>query len=69
MIRYYCSGFDANNEFGHGMEDMFKTELRDTKSIVYIPGNLEKIEKAKTKYISVFTNHFKNVEIEFDEVI
>ena len=68
MIRYYCSGFDANNAFGHGLGDMFKTELRDTKSIVYIPGSPEKIEKAKTKYIPVFTNHFKNVGIEFDEV-
>ncbi len=68
MIRYYCSGFDVNNAFGHGLGDMFKTELRDTKSIVYIPGNPEKIEKAKTKYIPVFTKHFKNVGIEFDEV-
>ena len=68
MIRYYCSGFDVNNAFGYGLGDMFKTELRDTKSIVYIPGNPEKIEKAKTKYIPVFTNHFKNVGIEFDEV-
>lgn len=68
MIRYYCSGFDVNNAFGHGLGDMFKTELRDTKSIVYIPGSPEKIEKAKTKYIPLFTNHFKNVGIKFDEV-
>ncbi len=68
MIRYYCSGFDANNAFGHGLGDMFKTELKDTKSVVYIPGSPEKIEKAKTKYIPVFTNHFRNVGIEFDEV-
>ena len=68
MIRYYCSGFDVNNAFGHGLGDMFKSELRNTKSVVYIPGGPEKIEKAKTKYIPVFTNHFKNVGIEFDEV-
>lgn len=68
MIRYYCSGFDVNNAFGHGLGDMFKTELKDTKSIVYVPGSPEKIEKAKTKYIPVFTNHFKNIGIEFDEV-
>ncbi len=68
MIRYYCSGFDVNNAFGHGLGDMFQTELRDTKSIVYIPGNPEKIEKTKTKYIPDFTNHFQNVGIEFDEV-
>ena len=47
---------------------MFKLELNDTKSIVYIPGSPEKIEKAKTKYIPVFTEHFKNAGIEFDQV-
>ena len=68
MIRYYCSGFDVNNAFGHGLGDMFKSELKDTKSIVYIPGSPEKIEKAKTKYVPAFTTHFKNVGIEFEKV-
>ena len=27
MTRYYCSGFDINNAFGHGLGDMFKTEF------------------------------------------
>lgn len=67
MYRYYCSGFDINNAFGHGLGEMFKAELKDTKSIVYIPGSIEKIEKAKTKYIPVFTEHFKNVGIEFEQ--
>lgn len=68
MIRYYCSGFDINNAFGHGLGDIFKTELKDQKSIVYIPGSPEKIEKAKTKYIPAFTNHFKNVGINFETI-
>lgn len=68
MIRYYCSGFDINDAFGHGLGEMFKFELKDTKSIVYIPGSPEKIEKAKTKYIPAFTEHFKNVGIEFEQV-
>lgn len=68
MIRYYCSGFDINDAFGHGLGEMFKLELKDTKSIVYIPGSPEKIEKAKTKYIPVFTEHFKNVGIEFNQI-
>ena len=55
MIRYYCSGFDINNAFGHGLGEMFKAELKDTKSIVYIPGSPEKIEKARTKYVPAFT--------------
>lgn len=68
MIRYYCSGFDINNAFGHGLGDMFKSELKDTKSIVYIPAVKEKVEKAKEKYISIFTEHFKNVGIKFEQV-
>lgn len=68
MIRYYCSGFDVNNAFGQGLGDMFKSELKDTKSIVYIPGSPEKIEKAKTKYVPALTTHFKNVGIEFEKV-
>ena len=68
MIRYYCSGFDINDAFGHGLGEMFKLELKDTKSIVYIPGSPEKIEKVKTKYIPAFTEHFKNVGIEFEQV-
>ncbi len=68
MTRYYCSGFDRDNIFGHGLDDMFKAELKDTKSIVYIPGGAEKVEKARTKYIPNFTKHFKNVGIEFESV-
>lgn len=30
MTRYYCSGFDINNAFGHGLGDMFLSELKDT---------------------------------------
>ena len=67
MIRYYCSGFDINNAFGHGLGNMFKSELKDTKSIVYIPGNPEKVEKAKRKNVPLFTEYFKNIGIEFEQ--
>ena len=52
MIRYYCSGFDIHDAFGHGLGEMFKFELKDTKSIVYIPGSPEKIEKKPPQKIS-----------------
>ena len=68
MIRYYCSGFDINNAFGHGLGDMFKTELKSTKSVVYIPGSIKKMSKAKNKYVPIFTEHFKNIGIIFDSV-
>ena len=48
---------------------MFLSELKDTKSIVYIPGSSEKIQKAREKYIPAFTEHFKNVGIQFDSSI
>ena len=66
MTRYYCSGFDINNAFGHGLGDMFLSDLKDRKSIVYIPGGADKIQKVREKYIPVFTEHFKNVGIEFE---
>ncbi len=65
MTHYYCSGFDINDCFGHGLGQMFKSELKDTTSIVFIPGGVSKVEKAKSKYIPLFFNHFKNVGIEF----
>ena len=68
MARFYCSGFDVNNAFGHGLGKSIKSELQNTKSIVFIPGGVEKVEKSKTKYIPIFTNHLKNVGIEFETV-
>lgn len=68
MIRYYCSGFNVDNAFGHGLGDMFKAELRNTKNIVYIPGDPDKIVKIKEKIISIFTERFKKVGIEFDNI-
>ena len=68
MIRYYCSGFDKDNAFGHGLGDMFKSELVDTKSIVYIPGGADKMPKVREKYVPAFTEHFKNVGIVFEQV-
>ena len=68
MTRYYCSGFDIHNAFGHGLGEMFKRELTDTKSIIFIPGGADKIEKAINKNIPVFIEHFKNVGIQFEHV-
>lgn len=68
MIRYYCSGFDIDNAFGHGLGDMFKSELADKKSIVYVPGGADKMQKVREKYVPIFTEHFKNVGIVFEQV-
>ena len=68
MIRYYCSGFDINNAFGHGLGAMLKKELKETKNILYIPAGTGKQEKARNKYVPIFTNHFKNIDIIFDNI-
>ena len=65
MTHYYCSGFDINDCFGHGLGQMFKSELANTNSIIFIPGGVSKVEKAKSKHVPLFLNHFKNVGIEF----
>lgn len=69
MTKYYCSGFDIQNAYVYGLGEMFKEELIDSKSIVYIPGSQEKIEKAKEKYIPAFRRHFSNVGINFDNEV
>ena len=68
MFRYYCSGFDINDAFGHGLGEMFKRELKDTSSILYIPGSPDNLKKVEEKYIPLFTEHFKKIGIEFLEI-
>ena len=68
MIRYYCSGFDDNNAFGYGIGNMLKKELTNTKSIVYIPGAYDDISKSTDIYVPRYTNYFKQVGIEFNEI-
>lgn len=69
MARYYCSGFNIRNAFGHGLGELFRQELAGTGSIVFIPGGAERVEKAKNKTVPIFLEHLKNVGIEFEENI
>lgn len=66
MVRYYCSGYDVNDAFGHGLADMLKAELKDTKSIIYIPAGEERIEKVAKKYIPSFESSFERNGIHFE---
>ena len=67
---YYCSGFNTKKAFFPELERKLKEDLSGTKRIVCIPGSntLEKIAKAFSKYIPAFTEHFKNIGIEFENV-
>ncbi len=69
MTRYYCSGFDIMNAFGHGLGEQFRKELKRTGSIVFIPAGEERVEKAKNKTVPIFMEHLKNVGIEFERTI
>lgn len=65
-VNYFCSGFAHENAFWQELASKLKKDLKDTKSIVYIPGNPKNIEKARAKTIPAFTEHFKNAGIEFE---
>ena len=67
-VNYFCSGFDINHAFWKELSDRFKSEMKDTKSIVYIPGGVNKIEKVKTKYVPAFNEHFNKAGINFEEI-
>lgn len=53
------------------LADMLKTELKDTKSIIYIPAGEERVEKVANKFIPSFERngiHFENtISKETDE--
>ena len=66
-VNYFCSGFDINHAFWKELSDRFKSEMKDTKSIVFIPGGVNKIEKVKTKYVPIFLEHFIGAGINFEE--
>lgn len=66
-VNYFCSGFDVDNAFGRGLGERFKSELKDTKSIVFIPGGENKIDKAREKYLPIFLDHFEKVGIVFEK--
>lgn len=68
-MRIYCSGFESENSFGHGLDKIFLKELKQFKNIVYIPGGEAKVEKSIIKYIPSFRNHFKKIGISFDNEI
>ena len=69
-INYFCSGFNTENAFWPELARQLKKDLTGTKRIVYIPGSNtpEKNEKALTKYIPAFTEHFRKIGIKFDAV-
>ena len=63
-VYYYCSGFDINNAFFSKLAKRLKEDIKDYKSIVYIPAS-DNLEKTLDKYIPAFNNHFKKIGIEF----
>ena len=69
-INYYSSGFNHENAFWSELAEQLKKDIKETNRIIYIPGgNSEKsVNKALNKYIPSFTEHFKKIGIEFENV-
>lgn len=63
-IYYYASGFDINNAFFSKLERRLKEDIKDYKSIVYIPAS-NNLEKTLNKYVPAFTEHFNKIGISF----
>ena len=64
-VYYYASGFNINNAFFPSLKTRLKEDIKDYKSIVYIPAS-NNLEKTLDKYIPAFTDHFKKIGIEFE---
>lgn len=64
-VYYYASGFDINNAFFSKLEKRLKEDIKEYKSIVYIPAS-KNLEKTLNKYVPAFTEHFKKINIEFE---
>ena len=69
-INYFCSGFDINNAFWPELAEQLKQDLSGNERIVYIPGSTkeQKIKKAFSVYIPAFTEHFRKIGIDFNNV-
>ena len=65
-VYYYASGFDINNAFFPTLAKRLKENIKDYKSILYIPAS-KNLDKTINEYIPAFTNHFKKIGIEFKE--
>lgn len=64
-VYYYASGFDINNAFFPSLKTRLKEDIKDYKSIVYIPAS-NNLDKTLNKYLPAFTEHFKKIGIEFE---
>ncbi len=69
-INYFCSGFDKKNAFFPLLGEQLKKDLKGTKSIVYIPrsNDQEKVKNTLMRFVPIFTEHFKNIGVVFDNV-
>lgn len=65
-IYYYCSGFNINNAFFSKLENRLKEDIKEYKSIVYIPAS-NNLEKTLNKYVPAFTEHFNKIGITFEK--
>ena len=67
MISYIFSGFDVKEHFGNDVSEYFKKDMKECKSITFIPGSFEDLDKVK-RYVSTDVEWFKEIGIDLEEV-
>lgn len=67
MITYIFSGFDIKEHFGKNVSEYFKNDMKECKSITFIPGSFDDLDKVKM-YAYTDVEWFKEIGIELKEV-
>ena len=67
MITYIFSGFNPKEHFGKEVSIFFKEDMKNSKSIVFIPGNFDSPDKVK-RYALTDIEWFKEIDITLEDI-
>lgn len=67
MITYIFSGFNPKEHFGKEVSTFFKEDMKNSKSIVFIPGNFDSPDKVK-RYALTDIEWFKEIDITLEDI-
>ena len=67
MISYIFSGFNSKEHFGKEVRKYFKKDMIKCKSITFIPGEFDDIDKVK-RYVATDVEWFKEININIKKV-
>ena len=67
MITYIFSGFNPKERFGKEVSNFFKEDMKECKSIVFILGNFNDLEKNR-RYAFIDIEWFKEININLEDI-